>query len=613
MIKSFLFSLTLLVLLQYQVFSQIRIEPPFWYAGMKNSSLQLLINGPEIGKTLPSIGYEGVLVKAVNYAESPNYIFLDLELSSTVQPGTFEIRFSQNGKNVHTVKYELRARKPGSADRKGFTSADVMYLLMPDRFANGDPSNDNVEGMLEKADRTDLNGRQGGDLKGISRHMDYIRDLGFTSVWINPVQENNQARYSYHGYAISDFYKIDPRFGSNQDYVNLVDEFHSKGIKVVMDLIMNHCGSGHWWMKDLPFRDWVHQWPEFTRSNFRTSILLDPYRSGTDEKYLLQGWFDVNMPDLNQKNPFMAKYLIQNSIWWVEYSGLDGIRMDTYPYSYKDFMADWSQAIMTEYPNFNIVGEAWLTDPVSVSYWQKGAMTTPIYHSTLPCVMDFPMSESFNFVFKENDGWNTGILRLYDNLAHDFVYPDPNNVMTFIDNHDCSRMFTKVGEKIENYKLALAFLLTTRGIPQVYYGTEILMAGHESAGHGGIRRPFPGGWPGDERNAFLENGRTNAENDAFQFLHNLINWRKNIEVIHTGKLMHFLPENGVYVFFRYNEKESVMVIMNNSLGARKLDTERFSERLQGFKSGYDVISRKPVNNLRTIDIQAKTAMVIELK
>lgn len=613
MIKSFLFSLTLLVLLQYQVFSQIRIEPPFWYAGMKNSSLQLLINGPEIGKTLPSIGYEGVLVKAVNYAESPNYIFLDLELSSTVQPGTFEIRFSQNGKNVHTVKYELRARKPGSADRKGFTSADVMYLLMPDRFANGDPSNDNVEGMLEKADRTDLNGRQGGDLKGISRHMDYIRDLGFTSVWINPVQENNQARYSYHGYAISDFYKIDPRFGSNQDYVNLVDEFHSKGIKVVMDLIMNHCGSGHWWMKDLPFRDWVHQWPEFTRSNFRTSILLDPYRSGTDEKYLLQGWFDVNMPDLNQKNPFMAKYLIQNSIWWVEYSGLDGIRMDTYPYSYKDFMADWSQAIMTEYPNFNIVGEAWLTDPVSVSYWQKGAMTTPIYHSTLPCVMDFPMSESFNFVFKENDGWNTGILRLYDNLAHDFVYPDPNNVMTFIDNHDCSRMFTKVGEKIENYKLALAFLLTTRGIPQVYYGTEILMAGHESAGHGGIRRPFPGGWPGDERNAFLENGRTNAENDAFQFLHNLINWRKNKEVIHTGKIMHFLPENGVYVFFRYNEKESVMVIMNNSLGARKLDTERFSERLQGFKSGYDVISRKPVNNLRTIDIQAKTAMVIELK
>lgn len=590
-----------------------RVEPPFWYVGMKNPMLQLMIHGPEIGKTLPAISYDGIIIKAVNYADSPNYIFLDLEFSADIKPGKFEIRFSQNGKKVTSVEYELKARKSGSEQRKGFNSSDAMYLLMPDRFANGDPSNDNVEGMLEKSDKTDLNGRQGGDLKGIGQHIDYLKDLGFTTVWINPVQENNQPRYSYHGYAISDFYKIDPRFGSNEDYVKLIDDFHAKGLKVVMDLIMNHCGSGHWWMKDLPFTEWVHQWPEFTRSNFRTSVLLDPYRSNYDEKQLLQGWFDVNMPDLNQKNRFMANYLIQNSIWWIEYSGLDGIRMDTYPYSYKEFMADWSQAIMTEYPNFNIVGEVWMTDPVSVSYWQKGAMTTPIYNSTLPCIMDFPMSESFNQVFKENDGWNTGILRLYDNLAHDFVYPDPNNILIFADNHDCSRMYTKVGEKIENYKLTLAFLLTTRGIPQIYYGTELLMAGHESSGHGGLRKPFPGGWPGDERNAFVETGRTQLENEAFSYLQNLSNWRLTKEVIHTGKLMHYIPENGMYVYFRYNEKETVMVILNNSTGSRKLETSRYAERLKGFNTGYDVISKKPVSDLQNIDIPAKTAMVIELK
>ncbi len=590
-----------------------KIEPPFWWVGMQNPNLQLLVYGKNISETQPQINYKGVILKEVIKAENPNYLFLNLEITDDAIAGFFRINFIKENKIVQTYRYELKNRKAGSKERKGFNSSDVIYLMMPDRFSNGDTSNDNIQEMKEKADRSNPNGRHGGDLQGIKNKLDYLADLGITAIWINPVFENNMPVYSYHGYAITDFYKIDPRFGTNNDYVELIEDSHKKGIKIIMDMIFNHCGSGHWWMNDLPSQDWLNQWDKFTRTNYRAGVTTDPYASDYDNTKLLAGWFDITMPDMNQKNELLANYLIQNSIWWIEYAGLDGIRMDTYPYSYKDFMSDWMKRILQEYPDFNVVGESWLSVASSVAYWQENTKNPDGYQSNLTNVFDFPMMYAMGEAFVEKNSWDKGIVKIYDILGQDFVYANPNKLVIFADNHDGDRFFTKVNENLDDFKLAMAFLLTTRGIPEIYYGTEILMTGHENRGHGNLRKDFPGGWQGDKTDAFTAEGRTKEQNEAFDYLKKLLIWRKNNKVIHTGKLKHFIPENGVYVYFRYDDNESVMVLLNNSNKEQEIKTDRFAECLKGFNSGKDIISGKEINDLNIIKIPAKTAKIIELE
>ena len=589
-----------------------KLEPPFWWVGMKNPKLQLLVYAEKVAATTPVINYPGVELLKVNKVENRNYLFLDLNISEKAQAGKFKIQFNKSGKTVYEYNYELLNRSPNSSQRQGFSSADVIYLLFPDRFANGDTVNDSMKNMLEKACRSNPNGRHGGDIKGISEHLNYIKDLGFTTVWLNPLLENNMSAFSYHGYAITDFYKVDERFGTNEDYKNLISKMHKMDMRIIMDMIFNHCGSNHWWIKDLPCQDWIHQFPEFTRSNFRGGTVSDIHASDYDRNILLKGWFDTSMPDLNQHNGFLANYLIQNSIWWIEYAGLDGIRMDTYPYPFKDVMAEWAKRVLEEYPDFSIVGEAWLSEPAQVAYWQNVPNIKTGYNSNLPYIMDFPMADAFRYAFNEKDGWSTGIVRMYDILSQDYLYSEPSNIVTFADNHDGDRIFTKLEEDLDNYKLAMTFLVTTRGVPQIYYGTEILMTGYENRGHGDIRKDFPGGWPGDKKNAFTENDRNNDENAAFNYLKTLLNWRKNKTVIHNGKLKHFIPVDGVYVYFRYNENETVMVVLNNSERKQTLEKNRYLEMTGKYKQAKDILSGKMFDT-DNILVPAKSALVFELQ
>ena len=589
-----------------------RVEPPSWWAGMKHAELQLLVYGKDISLTEVVFDYPGVTLAKKHLVENPNYLFLDLLLAKDVKPGSFDIRFMRGKKALFTYKYVLNEREPGSAERIGFGPSDVVYLLMPDRFANGDPSNDNMPGMLEPANRSNPSGRHGGDIAGIRNNLDYIKDLGMTAIWINPVLENNNPAYSYHGYAITDLYKVDPRFGTNADYIALVKEANSKGLKVIKDMIFNHCGINHWFINDLPMSNWVHQFPEFTRSNFRAEALTDPYATEYDLNKLLMGWFDTNMPDFDQRNPFVTEYLIQNSIWWIEMAGLDGIRLDTQPYPYKEMIAAWGKRVFEEYPNFNIVGEAWLNREGMNAYYQKDAIVGDGYNSYLPSITDFSMYGAMSRAFTEADGWSEGMARLYYVLAQDFLWADPSQNLIFLDNHDLNRYFNSVGRDMNAMKMALSFLLTTRGIPQIYYGTELLMDGAENQGHGNIRKDFPGGWPGDSTNAFTREGRTAAQNEIFSYMQRLLQFRKNSQPITQGNLRHFIPADGVYVYFRTSGDETVMVVLNNSNAPKKLDMARYAEMLKGFTSATDVISLQKLSLESGIESQARSAMVLEL-
>jgi glycosidase len=590
-----------------------RVEPPNWWVGMKHSELQLLVHGKDIAKSEVEFSYPGVKLVSIDRVESSNYLFINLVIDESTKPGAFDITFRISKRKSLKYTYHLLQRREGSAERKGFDASDVMYLLFPDRFANGDASNDEVKGMSDKFNRDDLYARHGGDIQGIINNLDYLKDLGMTAIWANPVLESNQPWQSYHGYAITDFYKIDPRHGTNELYKKFVEESHSREIKVVKDMIFNHSGSKHWWMGDLPSNDWLNQWSEFTRTNYRSPTNFDPHASQLDSKLMSDGWFDTHMPDLNQRNPYLANYLIQNSIWWVEYANLDGIRMDTHPYPDKEFMARWTRAVMAEYPNFNIVAEVWLNYPAWCAYWQTGALNRDGFDSGIPTVMDFPLMYAMHRAFDEEQGWDTGLSRLYEVLANDFLYANPMNILIFPDNHDVSR-FKKAKEMpIGRYKLAMAFLLTTRGIPQIYYGTEILMDGDDANGHGVLRQEFPGGWPDHKRSAFTAEGRTKKENEAWDFMSNLLNWRKNATAIHNGKLIHFIPENEVYVYFRQNQEQTVMVILHNGYQPKVLKTERFNEILSGFNVGVDIITGKKLDKLNTIQLSPRSAMVIELK
>lgn len=573
-----------------------KVAPSFWWAGMKNPELQILLYGEDLALSDVSVSGEGIYLKETVRQDNPNYLLLYLDLSEA-KAQTFQILL-KHGKKKLQIPYELKSRVRRGEDVKGFTSEDVLYLIMPDRFANGNPENDVVDGMREKKiDRADSFARHGGDIQGISNHLDYIADLGVTAIWLNPTQENDMESGSYHGYAITDYYQIDRRFGSNEDFCALVEKAHERNLKVVMDMIFNHCGSENYLFKDKPSKDWFNFRSNYVQTSFKTSSVMDIHASAYEKKIATDGWFTSVMPDFNQRNRHVARYLIQSSIWWIEYAGINGIRQDTHPYADFDFMSQWCKEVLDEYPYFNIVGETWLNSNVLVSYWQKDSKLAAPQNSNLPTVMDFPLQALMNQAFDEETGeWGGGLYKLYDYQTQDLVYANPMNLLTFLDNHDTSR-FAQTDEMAKNlkrYKQAMVFLLTTRGIPQIYYGTEILMTGDKGKGDGDLRKDFPGGWQGDTRNCFAKNGRTALENEAFEFTRQLLNWRKGNQVIGKGSLKHYSIQNGVYVYQREFNGKSVVVIMNGTDDSKELDLTLYQEILPR-ENALDVLTGKNVN------------------
>ena len=594
--KNFLFVILLVLLFGcspvYAATVIKKVVPAFWWAGMKNPELQVLLYGEHIAFAEVSISSEDITLQEVVKLENPNYLIVYLNISEAA-PQTFNMILKQ-GKKQTVIPYELKERKPGSSQIEGFNSSDVLYLIMPDRFANGDSSNDIISGMLEA--RVDRNARHGGDFKGIEKHLDYIADLGVTSIWLNPIQENDMKEGSYHGYAITDYYQADRRFGNNEEFRNLVDQAHAKGMKVVMDMIFNHCGSENYLYKDMPSKDWFNFKGNYVQTSFKTATQLDPYASDYEKKIAVDGWFSQVMPDFNQRNRHVATYLIQSSIWWIEYAGINGIRQDTHPYADFDMMAHWCKAVNEEYPKFNIVGETWLGSNVLISYWQKDSKLTYPKNTYLPTVMDFPLMEHMNRAFdEETTDWNGGLCRLYEYLSQDIVFADPMNLLTFLDNHDTSRFYRSEADtkNLNRYKQALVFLLTTRGIPQIYYGTEILMAADKANGDGLLRCDFPGGWQNDTHNYFDAANRTPLQNEAFSYLKKLLQWRKGNEVIAKGKLKHFAPSKGIYAYERKQGDKSVVVLLNGTDREQTISLDTYREILPD-TSAYNVLEDKKV-------------------
>ena len=590
-----------------------RVEPPFWWTGMNNSKLQIMLHGSDIGFSKPEINNKGITVESIVTVESNNYLFLNLNIDGATPTGSFKINLkNKNNKITETINYQLKARKKDAALIKGYDNSDVMCLITPDRFVNGDPKNDNVKGMLEVSDRKNKGGRHGGDIRGMINHLDYFSEMGYTAIWLNPVLENNQEVYSYHGYSTTDYYRVDPRFGTNEEYLELADTGRKKGIKIIMDMIMNHCGSGHWWMKDLPTKDWINNAKEPFFTSHKRTTLRDPYASRYDHDRFADGWFVETMPDLNQKNPLLAQYLIQNTIWWIEYLGLAGIRMDTYPYSDKNFMTDWTCAVMDEYPNFNICGEDWSLNPIILAYWQKGKINPDGYTSCLPGLLDFPLQDALKSALMKKAEWGSDMNLLYEMLANDFIYPDASEHVIFPDNHDMSRIFTQLDEDVELFNLAITFFATMRGTPQFYYGTEILMSNKGDNSHGNIRSDFPGGWKGDAVDGFTKKGLTDEQSQAQDFVKRILNWRKTASAIHDGKLMHFVPQQNVYIYFRYNENSKVMVLLNKEDKEVEIDLAQFAEILKKGSKAKDVISGKEMILNEKLKIGSKQPMILEI-
>lgn len=592
-----------------------RIEPMNWWVGMKNQALQLLVHGEKIGEATPIINYAGVNIKKISKGESLNYLFIDLEISKTTKPGSFPIIFRKGGKTVSSYNYTLLPRAKDAGQLKGFTSSDVIYLITPDRFANGDVSNDVVSSMREKKiDRKNDYGRHGGDIRGIIDHLDYIADMGYTAIWPTPLLENDMPGSSYHGYAITDYYKVDPRFGTLAEYKELADKAKQRGLKLIFDGVVNHSGSYYWWMKDLPFHNWVNYPDSIQITNHRRTVNQDMYASVADKELMVKGWFVKQMPDLNQQNPFLAAYLIQNSIWWIETLGLGGIRQDTYPYSQKKFLEQWTCQIMNEYPNFSIVGEEWSTNPLIASYWQKGKQNNSNYNGCLKSTMDFPMQSILVQALTEPETWDKGFPKLYEGLANDFVYANPKDLLVFGDNHDMDRLFTQLKNDPDLMQMALCYLLTIRGIPQIYYGTEVLIENTSKPGdHGLIRTDFPGGWKDDAVNGFTGTGLTKDQQRIQSLLKTLLNWRKNKQVIHNGNTMHFAPAKGVYVYFRYDKKETVMVVMNKNAESTSINTNRFAEIINNKKQAINVLTGEQFLFGSELSLPSKATLILELK
>ena len=585
-----------------------RIEPPFWWEGFKNTSLQLLVYGENISNLDFNIKSNIVELVSVEKADNPNYIFLNLEVNDKGRSGDFEIDYGGN-----SIKYNIHKKELDSDRHIGFNTSDVLCLITPDRFINGDYSNDNHPDMLEKASRGPW-GRHGGDLKGINDNLNYLIDLGYTAIWLNPILENNMVKSSYHGYSTTDYYKVDPRFGTNEEFKNLTKKADRMGVKMVMDIIPNHSGSEHWFVKDPPFSNWLNFNNSYSQTTHRRETVQDIHASEYDKKNFVDGWFVETMPDLNQNNKFMSKYLIQNAIWWIEYSGIKGYRVDTYPYSDKDFMSDWTYEIMNEYPYFNIVGEEWSDTPIVTSYWQAGKVNHDGYVSYLPSLMDFPLQINFAEALNDEITWGNGFVKPYRTLASDFLYGDPYNLVVFPDNHDMTRFLTQVNNDLNLFKMGLVFYTTVRGIPQFYYGTEVLMNSNDNPrSHDVIRSEFPGGWNDHEVSALTGKGLTNDQIEFQNFFKKLLNWRKNNKVVHQGKFIHFTPkeQEEIYSYFRILGNKMVWTIFNRKDEAQSINLDKYQEVLKGESKGYDVIYEKSID-LNKLKISPKSALIIEI-
>ncbi|NTW34026.1 MAG: glycoside hydrolase family 13 protein [Bacteroidetes bacterium] len=607
--------LAVLILTIYCAFSQIinieRVNPPFWWVGMKNSSLEILFKAKNIQDyNIKVIGKDITLEKLVK-SDNHDYIILKILIGPNAKAGKFQIYFNKGIVNLF-YNYELKDRIINTTAQQGLNSSDFVYLLIPDRFSNGDTVNDKIAGMHDSIfSRDSLFSRHGGDLQGVINHLDYFKELGATALWLTPFFETNQPFASYHGYAITDHYKVDPRLGDNQLYADFVKKSHDAGIKVIMDMVFNHIGNEHWIYKDKPFKNWFHSFDKFTKTNFRDVTLMDPYVSEADKIKYTTGWFDKHMPDLNQQDTLLATFLIQNTIWWLEYAGIDGIRLDTYPYPDQKFMSDWTKAILSEYPKLGLFGETWVSGLANQAFYTKNSGLKNKYNPQLPGVTDFQLFYAINNALTKDFGWTDGVSAIYYCLANDFLYENAYNNAIFLDNHDQSRFYSVVGEDIDKYKMGIAILLTMRGIPVNYYGTEILMKNFGSPDEK-LREDFSGGWKNDKSNKFLKNGRTEKENEAFTYLAKLANYRKNNTVLQDGKLMQFIPENGVYVYFRYNENKTIMVIVNQNKSSQTIETSRFAEIIKGYKKAKNIMTDETLEKLDTITVGAKTVMVLEL-
>ena len=577
--------------------------------------LQLLVNGKDIA------------LCDVRIEPSPNYLFVDVDVAPDALPGTYQLVFTKDGESFR-YPYEIARRAEGSALRGSFTTADMIYLIMPDRFANGDPTNDSTPDTAEKADRSGFFGRHGGDLQGIINHLDYISDLGATAIWCTPVLLDNEPAGSYHGYACSDYYRIDPRFGTNELYREFVDKAHAHGLKVIMDIVTNHCGAAHWWMVDLPFKDWIHGFPEYTGTSNCFSVNMDPNASEYDLNIQESGWFVPSMPDMNLDNPYVLNYFKQWAVWWIEYAGLDGLRVDTYPYNEKGPMSGWCAAVFSEYPDFNIVGECWTASIPQLAYWQGGNPNRDGFDSHLPSIMDFPLHDAVRAgVPTDSRAWGEGMTRVYDCLSHDFVYHDLSKMMIFPGNHDTDRIGDVLKRNADRHKIVMAMMATMRGIPQLLYGDEMMFVSRDrSKGHGGLRVDFPGGWPGDEQDFFSPEGRAaaGAGTDGkpvpegqiaalHDFTRHLFRWRKDKPVIHRGKTMHFLSRDNTYAYFRYDATDAVFVFINNSRGKKKIPWSHYSEIAAGLHDGRNVLTGEPAEISDSTVVGPRQVLVVEYK
>ena len=615
-----------------------RIEPTDWFVGMKNPQVQLMVYGKDIRTADVTTDYPGVRIDSLVRLDSPNYLLIYMNVKDA-QPGTMNLKFS--GKGVkQTVKYALKARKMRGEDHKGFTNADVLYMLMPDRFASSGTDKSKIKGMLPYSiNRNEPSLRHGGDINGIRQHLDYFNDLGVTALWFTPVLENNSPdngkQSTYHGYATTNYYRVDPRFGTNDDYSALIEEAHAKGLKVVMDMIFNHCGFDHPWVKDMPTKDWFNypEWlyPEnqarnkktntidgaatvndkYLQTSYKLTPVLDPYASQVDMKETVDGWFVPTMPDLNQRNHHLMTYLIQNSEWWIETAGIDGIRMDTYPYADRTAMAHWMEVLDEEYPNFNTVGETWVTEPAYTAAWQKDSKLSD-QNSYLKTVMDFAFYDRVNLAKnEETDGWWNGFNRIYNSLCYDYLYKDPSHVMAFIENHDTDR-FLGNGQDTLALKQSLALLLTMNRIPQLYYGTEVLMNGTKQITDGHVRRDFPGGFPGDKHNAFTKEGRTKEENQMFSWLSRLLHWRQGNELITKGKQTQFIPVDGVYVVARSLNGKAILTVLNGTSHQKKMQVARYAEIIKSTTTAKNILTGRNIDLTKDVTLQPRATMILEI-
>ncbi len=600
----------------------IRIDPPNWWAGFEDPHLHLLVRGDGVGDLTPTLTHPGVSIEAVEPGVSRDYLFVDLLIGPEAPPGVFEIAFLDGDRVMAAYDYELAVRRDGSADRRGFDASDVIYLIVPDRFANGDPANDTIAGLEDGLDRDAPGGRHGGDLKGIEDNLDYLADLGVTAVWPTPIVENAQARFSYHGYAATDHYRVDPRFGTNEDYRRLVAAARGRGMCFIQDIVLNHIGDEHVWASQPPQPDWINNGGEFAFTTHLRTSLEDPYAAEVDRAGFTQGWFTPRMPDLNQDNPRLAQYLIQNSLWWIEYADLCGVRLDTYAYPGPSFLGAWMDRVLAEYPNLNVVGEEWSGQPSVVAKWQRPRDGAPAGAPLSPSLMDFPLQQQLVRRLLEPDGWSSGLLKLYEFLANDRLYEDPFNLVTILYNHDFDRIHTQLLRDVELTRLAVAYHLTMRGIPQIFYGTEILMANERPGDHGDIRSDFPGGWPGDARNAFTGAGLSAEEAEFQDWMRRLLNWRKASPAIHHGDLRHYGPvdtyEGGslgkhVYVYFRYTDDQTVMVVLNKADVDAPLDLARYYEVLSGKTQARDILTGETYGLADGLIAPARAPMIFEIE